>query len=150
MLIPFFVSDPRHAVGAYNISLLSRVGAVGAVYGLLIGLYWSTQHSALVQLLPRHRLGKYTGLFSALKTVTNAFGPSVYAGIAQWQNSHLMALTFSIVPFMFLSLIPLYLTDFARGTAQAQEEENNVKVELTSPPRKISMWDSLFEVVMHL
>merc|ERR1712216_591768 len=122
MLIPFFVSDPRHAVGAYNISLLSRVGAVGAVYGLLIGLYWSTQHSALVQLLPRHRLGKYTGLFSALKTVTNAFGPSVYAGIAQWQNSHLMALTFSIVPFMFLSLIPLYLTDFARGTAQAQEE----------------------------
>ena len=40
---------------------------------------------------PRHKMGKYTGLFPALKNVANAFGPMIYAGIAQTYNDQRFA-----------------------------------------------------------
>ena len=106
---------------------LSRAYAVGVIYGVLIGFYSTCQYSALVQLLPKHKIGKYTGLFPALKNIANSFGPTIYAGIAQRTNNQMMALSLSIVPFTFLSLIPLFLTDFAAGARQVQQEENRVR-----------------------
>jgi hypothetical protein len=62
-----------------------------------------------------------------MKNIANSFGPTIYAGIAQRTNNQMMALSLSIVPFTFLSLIPLFLTDFAAGARQVQQEENRVR-----------------------
>jgi MFS-type transporter involved in bile tolerance (Atg22 family) len=92
------------------------------VYGFGLALYWSTQYSALVMLLPPDKMGKFTGLFSACKNITCAFGPTLYAAIAQASNNHRLAIFVSLVPFFVLALIPLYFTDFERGAADARRK----------------------------
>jgi MFS-type transporter involved in bile tolerance (Atg22 family) len=90
------------------------------VYGFVLALYWSTQYSALVLLLPPEKMGKYTGLFSACKNVTCAFGPTMYAAIAQASNNQRLAIFTSLVPFFALALFPLCATDFQRGAEDAR------------------------------
>jgi MFS family permease len=143
LTIPLFVNHPDHLYRAY---------ALGAVYGLIFGFYWTCQYAALVQLLPKHKMGKYTGLFPAAKNIANAFGPTIYAVIAQWQNNQMLAISLSIVPFSLLSLVPLALTDFAAGAKQVEAEEELVRRQVhenqdTESPNKYEVRESQDDIV---
>jgi hypothetical protein len=90
----------------------TRAIGLGLPYGVFLGFYWTTQYAALVQLLPSHKIGKFTGVFPALKNLVSVIGPIVYAAIVQRTNDHRIALPISIVPSFALSLVPLRMIDF--------------------------------------
>merc|ERR1719313_641795 len=67
-------------------------------------------------------MGKYTGLFPALKNVASTTGPIIYASIAQTYNDQRLAFALAIIPSVFISLIPLAMTDFSGGAVSVEKE----------------------------
>jgi MFS-type transporter involved in bile tolerance (Atg22 family) len=91
-------------------------------YGVLLGFFWSTQYSAVVQLLPKSKIGKFTGIFPSLKSLVQVSGTAIYALVIQLYNDPKLALFLSIVPTSVISLVPLHMIDFERGIKQVEDE----------------------------
>jgi len=94
----------------------------GSVYGLLLGFYWSTQYSAAVQLLPKSKIGKFTGVFPSLKSLVAVTGTTIYGAVVQRTNDQRLAVFVSVVPTLAVSLVPLRMVDFEKGSRQMQDE----------------------------
>jgi len=125
---PFVVYEPEVHLG--------RAYAVGAGLGVILGLYFGTQYATMVQLLPKHYIGQFTGLYPSLKNAASITGPAIYAYIVQTRNDHQMALFLAVVPTFAMSFVPLCMVDFERGHKMAQEDEARHQKELKAARRR--------------